>query len=56
MRRWANTGDTSDMSSHANEALCELEGRVDMALCGKCNEEEVALLFLLLQHILDFRW
>jgi hypothetical protein len=37
----SDSGDKGDMRSQANEALGELEARIDMALGWKCYEEEV---------------
>jgi hypothetical protein len=36
-----DSGDEGDMRSQANEALGELEARIDMALGRKCYDEEV---------------
>jgi hypothetical protein len=36
-------GGEGDTCSQAKETLGELEGRIDMALCGKCYEEDVRM-------------
>ena len=53
----ANGGEEGDMHSQANKALCELEGRVYMALRRIRDYDKLAL--LLLQHdylIFDMGW
>lgn len=39
-----DTGGEGDLETHVNETLGELERRVDVALCRKSQEEDVAVL------------